>query len=485
MRKLLLLFIMLIGTSVVNSQDKHTVLRGETLNSIANKYGLTVDRLKQENPITENAFYVGMSLTIPQIEVLEPKESYVADIPKKEEVDLKEANTVDSVAIVQAQLDELLERIRLTGQYWDEGDEAFAEEKYSKAIKKYTEALKIGGDDPDLFYNRGLCSLKKDKYNHAIKDFNSCLSNDPDDELRERAKSMLELAENLKEERSQRRGQIIAGVVLAAAGTALAVAEANAYQSYAESNYSPYSSNSFTQYSTPAYTGNDIYTQRDIYYNTEIAKSNMQMMQINAMRMELSRQQQNEANRVFQMKTEALSVSYEALSKYTLNPSDYSSPDNAFYTVFSEKMGRAPSFQEVQVFQDYYAGYISDLMERSGSGSSSGSGLSSISSSSIDSDYSFSSSSTWDYRAEYNQLENSVKEMFRTWTVIGGSSYESSSGETKVSIDASNAGGVNQSMFSRILSTQKEMAKVREEARKNGISIMASEWETKRPSSYY
>ena len=71
MRKLLLLFIMLIGTSVVNSQDKHTVLRGETLNSIANKYGLTVDRLKQENPITENVFYVGMSLTIPQIEVLE------------------------------------------------------------------------------------------------------------------------------------------------------------------------------------------------------------------------------------------------------------------------------------------------------------------------------------------------------------------------------------------------------------------------------
>lgn len=43
----------------------HTIQRGETLESIANKYGITVADLQKANPDIEGAFYAGVKLTIP------------------------------------------------------------------------------------------------------------------------------------------------------------------------------------------------------------------------------------------------------------------------------------------------------------------------------------------------------------------------------------------------------------------------------------
>ena len=473
----LLLFAIISLAAYSQQVKEHTVLRGETPESVAAKYGITVDALKAENPSINNFFYVGMTLAIPQQVLVSDNKS---DEKKAEPELVKNDVEVDSVAIVQAQLDELLERIRKTDQYWEEGDQAFASGNYKKAEKKYTKALELGGDDPDILYNRALCSLRRDKYNHAIDDFKACLRNDPDDELREQANTMLDLAKDLKSERADRRGKIIGGALLLAAGTALAVTEASMMQQQFQSGNNPYSSNMFMPYSSmPATNEYSIYAQRDAYYTAELAKSNMQMMQINAMRMELARQQHNEADRVLQMKSNAINISAEALSKYTLNPSDYSNPDFAFYEVFSEKMERGPSIEEMAVFKDYYASYISALMENSGSGSS----LSS--SSDDDSDYSFSSSSsTWDYQAEYNQIENRVKSNFNTRVIMGGVSAKDESGKTNISLDAS-APIVPSAMMSKsIIDDQREMRKVREEARKHGVTIIVSEWETKQPSYY-
>lgn len=484
MKKIIaLIFITVITVKALSQQIQHIVLRGETPQSIAEKYNTSVDALIEENPLLATFFYVGMYLQVPQKETF--NDNKTGKRVAKKNASHQEGSSIDSVAIVQAQLDELLERIKITDQYWDEGNEAFAEENYSKAHKKYSKALSIGGDDPDLFYNRALCSLKKNKYNHALEDFRKCLSNDPDDELKEKAESMMELASKLKDERSERRGQLITGAVLVVAGTALAVAEANAMQSYAESGYNPYNiSNSFIPSGQPVFSGNDIYSQRDSYYNSEIAKSNMQMMQINNMRMELLRQQQNESNRIFQMNSNALSISFEAVSQYNLNQSKYLSPGDAFNQLFTEKMGRAPSIEEAVFFQNYYMGYLNKLAESESASSSFNLSESSSNSFSFDSDDSFSSSSSnWDYRAEYRQLEDRVKDMFHTWTVIGGTSYEKD-GKTNVAIKSNNPTVANTTIFSNILNTQREMAKVRREASKNGITIMPSEWETKRPSIY-
>lgn len=61
-----LLFLLLAIGTLRAQEVTHTVQRGETLSSIAGKYGVTVDKLKEANPTTKSYVYVGMKLIIPQ-----------------------------------------------------------------------------------------------------------------------------------------------------------------------------------------------------------------------------------------------------------------------------------------------------------------------------------------------------------------------------------------------------------------------------------
>ena len=66
MKKLLFVMLMCIVSITLSAQTKvHTVQRGETVASVAKKYGVSVDDLKKANPNINNFFYVGMTLTIP------------------------------------------------------------------------------------------------------------------------------------------------------------------------------------------------------------------------------------------------------------------------------------------------------------------------------------------------------------------------------------------------------------------------------------
>ncbi len=63
----IILFVMMFIVSITfSAQTKvHTVQRGETVASVAKKYGISVDELKNANPNVNNHFYIGMSLIIP------------------------------------------------------------------------------------------------------------------------------------------------------------------------------------------------------------------------------------------------------------------------------------------------------------------------------------------------------------------------------------------------------------------------------------
>ena len=58
---------MLVVSSAIaqNYQAKHEVQRGETLASVAEKYGVTEQMIKEANPQMGNLFYVGLKLNIP------------------------------------------------------------------------------------------------------------------------------------------------------------------------------------------------------------------------------------------------------------------------------------------------------------------------------------------------------------------------------------------------------------------------------------
>lgn len=66
MKKILVcLFMLLPFTAIMGQQVSHTVQRGETLESIARKYNVSVYALKQANPDAKDLIYTGMKLQIP------------------------------------------------------------------------------------------------------------------------------------------------------------------------------------------------------------------------------------------------------------------------------------------------------------------------------------------------------------------------------------------------------------------------------------
>ena len=66
MKRIFLTLIAIMVLCAASAQTSHTLMRGETLEDVATKYGITLDALKQANSIVGNNTYVGMILKIPQ-----------------------------------------------------------------------------------------------------------------------------------------------------------------------------------------------------------------------------------------------------------------------------------------------------------------------------------------------------------------------------------------------------------------------------------
>jgi hypothetical protein len=83
MKEILMRCLMIVGmlfvTNFVVAQEviTHTVERGETLESIAQKYHVTKSDIKKNNPYVEDAFYVGLKLYIPNVETQTKSEDVV------------------------------------------------------------------------------------------------------------------------------------------------------------------------------------------------------------------------------------------------------------------------------------------------------------------------------------------------------------------------------------------------------------------------
>ncbi len=67
MKTLFLSFALMLASLSMSAQtsQSHIVLRGETIESVAKKYGISVSDLQQANPSTKDYFYAGMKLIIP------------------------------------------------------------------------------------------------------------------------------------------------------------------------------------------------------------------------------------------------------------------------------------------------------------------------------------------------------------------------------------------------------------------------------------
>lgn len=101
-KKLFSLFLCTIALSAMaqNTYKSHTVQRGETYESIAQLYGVSVDAIKRANPNNYNLIYAGMKLVIPESAgnvvttsepASQPKSTTKADKKKQKEVSTSNA----------------------------------------------------------------------------------------------------------------------------------------------------------------------------------------------------------------------------------------------------------------------------------------------------------------------------------------------------------------------------------------------------------
>lgn len=217
----------------------HTVLRGETLESIAANYGVDAQDILKSNGL--DRIYVGMKLHI--------------DIPETEVADEQQAHHSPPSANIPTEESMMADAAR---RQMEANDFGGAVKSYNKLIKKYPNSA--------YYFNRGIAQLQRGKNRQAANDFRASLNSDGcNDYIAEKAPELQKVAESRhaqwKEEQSQLWGSLAAAAVgvglqtWATVETAKAVANATPVYSSAASgssddSYSSSSSSSSSQSNT-------------------------------------------------------------------------------------------------------------------------------------------------------------------------------------------------------------------------------------------
>lgn len=61
----------------------------------------------------------------------------------------------------------------------DEGNKHFKSQNYTEAIRCYTKAIQLNGNEPSYYSNRAACYLNQKKFDQTIADCNKSIALDP------------------------------------------------------------------------------------------------------------------------------------------------------------------------------------------------------------------------------------------------------------------------------------------------------------------
>lgn len=208
---LTIIAIVATATATINAEEdtpsiiKHEVQRGETLESIAEQYGVTQDDIKNINPYT--SCYTGMVLAIPVTQ-------------HRQEIE-------DNAKIV------------LNSDYYN-GQLYLDRHDYKKSIEYYSKIIKQGDAALVAYYNRGVAWYNNGKLRQAMDDFSYVIKNDdlgrfPD------AQSLYNHAHSIQAQRDAEKAQMwgdLIGTLATTAATVYVAAEQNKKQSKSASKSS-------------------------------------------------------------------------------------------------------------------------------------------------------------------------------------------------------------------------------------------------------
>lgn len=214
---LFLIFVCFLNFAYGRSVE-HTVQRGETIESIASRYGVNPEVLLESNSL--DRIYVGCTLAV--------------DLPDNPVVS-------QDLALSMLSLEEET-LAREAEMYFENGSYGKAVKSYNKLLKKYPRAA--------YYYNRGLAHYNNNKFRQASNDLSKALSmGDATEDMQENGPEILEDARKRHAAWSEEQGQLWAGAILGVAAAGLgtwAAIESSKTQKLASTptTYSSYASSS-------------------------------------------------------------------------------------------------------------------------------------------------------------------------------------------------------------------------------------------------
>lgn len=202
-------FTQTVAQNIGNPTMPYIIQRGEDIETVAAKYGITADELRKYNPEFD-AFFSGMEIKV-------PRATTFGNIAYGIQPHVGNANTSATKPMAASPYGNILV----------EAQKEQADGDYKKAAKLYSKIIESnqGSTDWNIYLARGYCQYQRGKYKSAIKDLESalndgqCLGSD-----RDMVSDFLEYAQAKREEQLSRRGELWGSII----GTT-ALIGANAY----------------------------------------------------------------------------------------------------------------------------------------------------------------------------------------------------------------------------------------------------------------
>lgn len=205
MRKILFFITLLLAVTTADAQiaAKYQVQRGDTYASIAEKFGMTENELRHENP-GKRHLYAGMTINI--IDYNNGRPRNIRRDRYDDRVDMGGYDTED--------------RAYGTSSYSLMDDPSFQEAQRLEQMGKYKDAAKIYSKMIDrnpaapLYFIRGVCYYQNKKWKNAIADFEHVMnSRDASDELLDECERYLDSAHEQREIKRERNAATWAGIL--------------------------------------------------------------------------------------------------------------------------------------------------------------------------------------------------------------------------------------------------------------------------------
>lgn len=450
LKKYILGFVLMLISIPSIGQQTITVGYGETFESIANKYEITISDLLAANP-GKNVCYAGMKIIIPQ-----PSKSPVGD------------NNVSSPVIIYAD-SLLLVAKKLSSQGL-----------YKKAIKIYDNLIDMNVRTPYAYAGRGECNFGLKKYKKAKADLNHAINSGKLVEIeKDWCEDALEDVEKAILAKRERRNAAWSKVGLAFAATAVA---ATAYVAASQTKTQNQSFQNPVPNQNPNLSRSDAAIAQTTAWEQQWRANNT--AQLNQMSHNFVIQSKIQAEENSRQYMENLAKTRELIQSQAQMQTEFAfNKLNKWEEEFEKNAGRKPTEDEIDNYCQFNIPELYEARMQTKGMIGNYQPMTIDDNIITDKDKYKGKLTPEQYINSYRKWEHIAEKHFNSLTVLGGK-YEDKNGNIKGYTGDTKSWGVT-GISMNLRDAQREMRDIRLEAANYGVNIPISKWETVSPKVGY